>query len=556
MLAISAISIFLLGPIADHQRFSRQGIATLFLVGNVGAYRYSGNYFSPNPNPLVHTWSLSVEEQIYIFLPLVLMVTLLHRRKIKKITAVAIGIMSAISLVSFLYPTILQALYSRSGIELPSQFSFYSPIDRIWQFLVGGGAFLLLGGSKNRSRKIPKGIHMLTAISLVMILFGPFQIDLKVSSLLASLFAVIVILFKSLDLLPDFLTKNLEWVGDRSYSIYLVHMPLLYIAKYSPVMQIGTGEKRIIQSVLAVLASISLGALSYSKIENRYRNLGKSNLSSLKSVLVSVSLSVAIPLALFVGMDVGVKRHYWGMDRNIAKPFAAEFLDPECSRISEIGPPCVYQNAGASKTVLLLGDSHAGNISQAVIDAAEKSNWNAVIWTHSGCHVQFQRSIKQDVSDNCIKINKQMRNWVLKFKPNSIIISQFVRSNTSQSDLKSALHILQSIVPDILLIENYPVFPDEKDFMVSRPIVMSAYQPPKSFKLAQMQVKDRAASNQLARWARTNGISTVDFHSLFCTKENCTRFIGSDWLYTDTDHLSVSGAALTIPKLSNYLKRL
>jgi hypothetical protein len=85
---------------------------------------------------------------------------------------------------------------------------------------------------------------------------------------------------------------------------------------------------------------------------------------------------------------------------------------------------------------------------------------------------------------------------------------------------------------------------------------MSAYQPPKSFKLAQMQVKDRAASNQLARWARTNGISTVDFHSLFCTKENCTRFIGSDWLYTDTDHLSVAGAALTIPKLSNYLKRL
>jgi hypothetical protein len=203
-----------------------------------------------------------------------------------------------------------------------------------------------------------------------------------------------------------------------------------------------------------------------------------------------------------------------------------------------------------------LGDSHAGNISQAVVDAAENSNWNAVIWTHSSCHVQFQRSVKRHASDNCMIINEQMRNWVLKFKPNSIIISQLVRSNTSQSDLKSALHILQSIVPYILLIENHPVFPDEKDFMVSRPIVMSAYQPPKSFKLSQMQVKDRAASNQLAKWARTNGISTVDFHSLFCTKENCTRFIGSDWLYTDTNHLSVAGAALTIPKLSNYLKRL
>ena len=59
-LAISAISIFLLGPIDDHQRFALQGIATLLFVGNVGSYKYSGDYFSPNTTPLVHTWSLSV----------------------------------------------------------------------------------------------------------------------------------------------------------------------------------------------------------------------------------------------------------------------------------------------------------------------------------------------------------------------------------------------------------------------------------------------------------------------------------------------------------------
>ena len=71
VLTISAVLVFFFGPIADHQRFARQGMATLLLVGNFGATRYSGDYFSPNPNPLVHTWSLSVEEQIYIFLPLI-----------------------------------------------------------------------------------------------------------------------------------------------------------------------------------------------------------------------------------------------------------------------------------------------------------------------------------------------------------------------------------------------------------------------------------------------------------------------------------------------------
>jgi peptidoglycan/LPS O-acetylase OafA/YrhL len=68
-LAISAISIFLLGPIDDHQRFALQGIATVLLVGNVGAYKYSGDYFSPNPNPLVHTWSLLWKNRfIYFYL--------------------------------------------------------------------------------------------------------------------------------------------------------------------------------------------------------------------------------------------------------------------------------------------------------------------------------------------------------------------------------------------------------------------------------------------------------------------------------------------------------
>jgi len=61
-LVISTIVIFWLGPVGDHNRFARTGIATLLLVGNVGAYRYSGDYFLPNPNPLIHAWSLSVEE--------------------------------------------------------------------------------------------------------------------------------------------------------------------------------------------------------------------------------------------------------------------------------------------------------------------------------------------------------------------------------------------------------------------------------------------------------------------------------------------------------------
>ena len=557
-LTISAVTIFLLGPIAYHQRFANQGIATLLLAGNVGAYKYSGDYFLPNPNPLVHTWSLSVEEQIYIFLPLILILILRNRKSLKNITAFVLGVISAVSFVSFLFPAILEPLYSRAGIELASQFSFYSPIDRIWQFTAGGLAYLLLDRYHDRIRKILKSIQLLTVITVAIILFGPLHMNIKVSSILASFIAVIVILFKSLDVLPDFLIKKLEWLGDRSYSIYLVHMPLLCIAKYLPVTQIGNGENRIIQPTIAVVVSILLGALSYSKIENRFRGRGKSDHTSLKTIAVSLLLTFAVPLTLFAAMDYGVRKQYWGLDKNFQRPTStyAGALDPRCARDSEIGPPCVYKTTGATRTVLLIGDSHAGHISQAVVDAAKGAKWNAVVWTHGGCHVQFRRSIPGQVSDNCIDINNSMKKWVEENKPDAIVVSQFVHSDSSQDDLRDALTTLRSIVPNILLIGNNPIFPDGKDFNVSRPIVMPAYKPPKSFQQSIMQTVDKNASDLLANWARDNGIFTMSFDSLFCEKGVCSRYSDKGWLYRDDNHFSVVGAELTIPQISSFLKQL
>jgi peptidoglycan/LPS O-acetylase OafA/YrhL len=554
-LAISAISIFLLGPISDHQRFARQGIATLLLVGNFGADRYSGDYFSSNPNPLVHTWSLSVEEQIYIFLPLILIIIIRNRKSHKKITAMVLGFISALSFVSFLFPTILLPLYSRAGIELSSQFWFYSPIDRIWQFTAGGLAFLLLDRYQNHIRNIPKGIHLLAVISVVMILFGPSHMNLKVSSILASLFALFIILFRSFDVLPDFLMKKLEWVGDRSYSIYLAHMPLLYLAKYSPVTQIGNGENRIVQSVIAVVVSVLLGALSYSKIENRFRGGSKSNAIGFKTISAAMVLTLAIPLVLFISMDIGKKAQYWGLDRNIQQPPHAGNLDTKCARISETGPPCVYNTTGATNTVLLIGDSHASHISQAIVDASQSTKWNAVVWTTPGCHIQFQRSIPEQVSDNCIYRNNLMKKWVEENRPYAIIVSQFVHSDSSQNDLRNALSTLRSIVPNILLIENNPIFPDEKNFMRQRPIVMPAYKPPKSFQQSMMQTVDKNASDLLANWAERNGVFTMSFDSLFCEKGVCSRYSNKGWLYRDDDHFSVVGAELTIPQISAFLKQ-
>ncbi len=554
-LTISMVIIFLFGPIDYHENFTQQGIATLLLSGNFGAYKYSGNYFLPEINPLNHTWSLSVEEQIYIILPLVLMGFLHHRKPTVVRIAVVLGSISVISFVSFMFPAILQPVYSSVGIESGSNFSFYSPIERIWQFTIGGLGYLLPNRYHSQKWKILKSINFVGIITVIIILFSPIYIDLKVSSVIASLISLTLIVFKSLDALPEILISKLEWLGYRSYSIYLVHAPLFYLAKKSLVTQIGNGENRIVQTIIAFIASIVLGALIYSKIEKRYRHSGKNDHSSLKTVVVALVLTFVIPFSLFAGINTGAKKNYWGLDRSTSQPPYAGALDPKCIRDSPTGPPCVYTNLGASKSVLLLGDSHAGHISQAVVDAAINSNWNAVVWARSGCHVHFQSVKKIKLPNSCLSMNNQMKNWVLMNRPKAIIISHYMRSSYSQSNLRNALLELQSIVPNILLVENIPIFPDKKDFMVGRPLVMSAYQPPKSFKRSDMDMSEKNASDQMAGWAIRNNISTINFDSLFCNKEDCIRYSGSDWLYRDNNHLSVAGAELTVPQLTHFLQQ-
>ena len=563
-LTISAVTIFLLGPIGDQDRFARQGIATLLLVGNLGAYRFSGDYFSPNPIPLVHTWSLSVEEQIYIFLPLVLMLFLHNRRRLKKITAVALGCISAISFISFLFPTVLQPLYSRAGIEYASRFSFYSPVDRIWQFTIGGLGFLFLDRYQSHKWKISKSSNFVAVITVVIILFGSIHMSLKVSSIFASLFAVTVIVYKSLDVLPEILIAKLEWFGDRSYSIYLVHMPLLYLAKYSPVTQIGNGENRIIQSVIAVVASILLGALSYSKIENKYRNRGKGDHSSLKTIVVSLVLTLLIPVVIFVSLD---RSTAFGL-KNRPLPVPSEILpwnwDKECQFYSpqpNINPePCQYGNHNSGRSILLIGDSHAASDSRAIISLGNSNDMNTFVFTFQGCgFVLNSKDFKSQYSypyltPDCIKHNQSILNFVQDSKPTVVIYAHrsssiMVSPNNSNSRTQYNEMVLKNL--KVLMKENIEIIHigSEPELL---PIITRVQDWENSKgKFSNIPFEDNSfwENNKVTDYY----LSTLN---IFCPKNVCRNNSTKGWLFHDADHLSEIGANSLIPELDPLIKAI
>ena len=171
-IGFSSVLMLILGSPEDHQRFARQGISTLLFGGNFGAYLFSQNYFSPNPNPLVHTWSLAVEQQFYIFLPLILSPLLFKKIRTNTYLFSIFLLISIPSLVSFLNPTLLAPLYSRIGINLASQFSFYSTIDRVWQFALGSVAFLFLRTKRGMKLHPNKIIGICVVLIVLIFLFN------------------------------------------------------------------------------------------------------------------------------------------------------------------------------------------------------------------------------------------------------------------------------------------------------------------------------------------------------------------------------------------------
>jgi hypothetical protein len=215
--------------------------------------------------------------------------------------------------------------------------------------------------------------------------------------------------------------------------------------------------------------------------------------------------------------------------------------------------PCTYGKVGAVGTVLLIGDSHASHIAQAVVNAASNINYNSGIWAVPGCHFRFQKNNSNQDSIECSQNNQDLMTWVNKNKPDIIIFSEYVKVNTPSKELQDSLLMIKSVVPKILLIENNPIFIDDPfDRSIFSMILQDS--PSKTVSKSNMDYSDKLASHELSKWAKNNQINTLNFDSVFCGKRTCKRFSDQGWLYSDQGHLSVVGAALTISYIENSLR--
>lgn len=551
---VSLTLILVFGPIDQIKKSSVQSVLTVILLGNYSAYRYGGNYFYSDA-PFVHMWSLAVEQQIYLVIP-ILIFMLIGGRMINFTTRRVLFILSVITIISFVtnifdYKNIF---FSENLVDKIQIWNFYAPYSRAWQFTIG---FLGYFASSQSTRKIQfkKSVQFFIS-ALVLIVLFLFLCDSQiVNSSIVTLTTLTFIVTKSLYVLPNSFGKFSTWIGNRSYSIYLYHMPLVFLAKNSPFVY-NLNDFKEIFIVLSLLITVLLASVSFTKVENRFRRNTSLIENTLKVKVISFLFLSVFLLSFFVYMFSAKSFS----SQNIV-PFAGE-ANKNCAEGKMLGNKlCLIASNNSKKTVMLFGDSFAGSISSAVIDASKKSQLDLVYTYEYGCQFSLAVQNSNFTKSVCRSTYLNLVTYIESNKPDSVIISYDWNSSllssikTQQSVLESLLEV-RKLVPKMLLVVNIPSFPDENSFMRQRTIFHGNHTPQKVFSELEISKQRSQFSVLLENWAKLHRIEIMNVADFICADNLCTRFEDSNWLYSDYKHLSIYGASKTIPYFENYFLNL
>lgn len=552
MLVTLFVGAYVLLP-SDLVRLGNGTLSTLLFASNVLFWRQSG-YFdaSSEYNPLLHTWSLSVEEQFYIGLPILLI--LLHR-------FVKGGLKTALvicAIASFALCLWVQALR-------PTATFFLSPF-RAWELLLGGAVAIGVVPPIRTARTrllLSTGALALLLFSLWWIKAGPafpgWQAMLPVVATAALLHAGVQGSSPVQRLLS---LKPLVLVGLISYSLYLWHWPLIVFTRYRN----GMEPLAPIMGWLLLGVAILLAAASYRWVETPLRRSkqGASGLSRRGVFLGATAGCVllagtALAVRLQDGWQMRFSSEVVALDE--ARHPVIPFQDCEKRAPNFNSDACRIGVKGKPPRVLLWGDSHALAWAPAMDEMLRRRGESAILAIHSACPPLL--GVNNPVSFGCQEFNKTVFAWLAKHRMEEIYL---VASWLSYSEpdgqysliddmenkgnktvfplaLSRVITSLRPVTKSIVLIGPTPGAPDDIPFHLAMAHRLNR-SVPESKSAQQFRLRARWFWSEANRYEKTHQVILVDPAPWFCNDKICryTSAIDNRLLYRDGGHLSLSGA--------------
>jgi peptidoglycan/LPS O-acetylase OafA/YrhL len=566
VLGFAALSALILKGDGAFGEFTRHFLSAGFFVSNY-QFASEAGYFvrSSDTNLLLHTWSLSLEWQFYLVMPVFLLV--LHRFGRWGMFA---GLV-ALSAGSLFYAEQLIAAGD-------ANWAFYAVAPRFWEFAAGG----LIALAQPVLSRLPLPGQILRGVGLALILVEVFFYQGGIfpgRGALTSVIGTMLILAAPVSRYDPFrwlLTRSwMQWVGLRSYAIYLIHWPVMVTVTPSDM-----SRSEGILSV-AIPVSIFLGHLIYRYVETpvrsgpRFRDsraiagYGAATLATIAVIGLAMTsapvsaLRSILPLAnartAITELD-RARAEYLNLQTRISANLDAGTIYCSFDDIATTDAmlACLTDPAIPADAVLLIGDSHGRDVLAALRTAYPEQ---PVLMLHQSSCVPATytkgRSLCFDALDEILQ-DLAGRDRLDRV----ILAARWWRGEHVNAD--ATLTTLQDLSADVFLVGPGPTFASpmeslamEAGFFRSDLRVWAGLGPDRyAFDIA-------ATSLDLAARAATFGAGFVDRYSLFCPSDLCTITDGADgpFLYFDEQHLSPAGLDLFAtmlsadPALRSYLNR-
>ncbi len=518
--------------------FSLSLITVSFFTSNFLFWRESG-YFEAlaDQKPLLHTWSLAVEEQFYLLFPIFLIfVWRFGKNKVFWI---------------IIFMTLTSLILSEWGWRNKPIANFYLAPTRAWEIFSGAIVAFII-----QKKGIQKN-NVLALIGLIAVVFSIFTFD--ESTPFPSLYAIVpiigallIVLFaeKTTITAKILRTKALVAVGLISYSAYLWHQPLFALAR----IKLDQKPSEILMVILSIL-SLALAVISWRYIEKPFRRKDKKSLSS-KSVLV-FSISGILIFTVFGVLGYNNDRFNGIVGGDVGHKFYHKYID---EKYNDCEPPQVANSALTWKGFLrckqsgegefdwvLLGDSHAEHLFLGL--AQENPNINIAFYIFGAPPYLNEEKFKE-----IFEVISTIQN------PKTIFLTMhFVTRVESEKALvdgfASTVGYLQELGHSVILlgdIPRYDVSPEECKYGESLEQVIQKC----SMTFSNFQQQTQIYESALRKLSSSFGIHFLSVHQPLCNKERCNMILNEKILYRDNHHLNIPGSILIGKMLSNQLNKI
>jgi peptidoglycan/LPS O-acetylase OafA/YrhL len=537
---------------SEYKSLGKQVAAAASFIPNFALWSETG-YFdkAAATKPLLHLWSLGIEEQFYIFWPLLLGFVWKRKYSFAVITF-------CIGACSFIVNIIC--------VDFAPAAAFYFPFSRFWELMIGGTlAFVAL----HRPHYLAKAPNLCSLTGIALIILSVIFLDNQQAfpgwwALAPTVGGALVISAGRTAFLNEYVlgSRAMVPIGTISYPLYLWHWPLLSFAWI-----IDGGEPRWGTRIALLILAFILAALTYLLIEHPIRSrvfkTGSARWLCVVMIIIGTSggliyFADGAKFRLINGNPAGFDFDLGASD----KVYSLCFLDKDQTLPFKRFCDGDAENAVKSPLVLVWGDSHAHSITLGLREKSKLFGFSLAQYTASACPPLIDFTV--EARPQCKSINEYVAQKIKTLKPNMVILSAYWYlyngyegySKLDYTKLQATIRFLKDQhIPNITIVGELPSFYNDQPDIAVRVFISG-----KTDRTFYKFNREAAAVNDMIRAVATaNTVNFVSPVELLCNDQGCLISTSKSVLIPlawDYGHLTKSGAlhlldlAMTMKQLS------